>query len=113
MSLIELLGEYVQNKQAKSYNESFLPKFSNSDLPVSAFDDEWSSTNNLKFLKFSKREDMQDFVNALFEIEEDHGTFTKIHIDGTYVKIEIPDNASKRFLSLISEIANETSGHRR
>lgn len=114
LQLKTLLREYLEEKgQVAAPRYDFLPSFKReTSLPIEAAEVSWSRTDDsLRVIRFDRRSDLQDFVNAYLELEEERGMYAQLLIDGFEVRISSESTIDKKFKELIDEIAREIRGH--
>lgn len=114
MQLKTLLREYLEERgTSASPRYDFLPGYNRShSLPVSVENSPWSKTGeNERVITFSRRSDLQDFVNCYLELEEEQGVYAAMTIDGLSVSISVSAEIPSKFKNMIDEIAHETRGH--
>lgn len=113
MKLKTLLKEYISETEAqRATHFKFLPTYNDYDLPVAPDAINWTRTDeNTRTINFDRRDDMQDFVNCYFELEEETGNYATISIDGTQVHISSDSQLDTRFKLKIDELVHETRGH--
>lgn len=114
MQLKTLLREFIENRPAEPKRRwDFLPNFENQNqLPVSVEDIGWELTDDLeRSIKFETREDLQDFINAYLELEDETGVFSPVKIEGFVVTIASKNDVPKKFIKMVEEIAHEIRGY--
>lgn len=114
MQLKTLLREYIENQRpAPTRRWDFLPNFGPvGELPVPVENLGWELTDDLeRTIRFETREDLQDFVVAYMELEDETGTYVPIRIDGFSITISSDSEIPPKFKATIEEIAREIRGH--
>ncbi len=114
MQLKTLLREYIENQRpAQTRRWDFLPNFGPAgELPVPVENLGWELTDDLeRTIRFETREDLQDFVVAYMELEDEMGIYVPIRIDGFSVTISSDSEIPPKFKATIEEIAREIRGH--
>jgi hypothetical protein len=114
LQLKTLLREYFEDRgQATTPRYDFLPNFKRDvNLPIEPTEVSWSRTNESeRSLRFTRRSDLQDFVNAYLELEEEQGLYAKLTVSGLEIRISSETSLERKFKEMIDEIAHETRGY--
>lgn len=114
LQLKTLLREYLEERESiVAPHYDFLPNFRRDvSLPIEPAEVSWSRTNESeRVLRFTRRSDLQDFINAYLELEEEQGVYVQLVINGLEVRISSETSLERKFKEMIDEIAYETRGY--